>query len=72
MVHLGCPQTHQRYLAEIKNVLTLWTRPVYIHGRPRASVREIREFLGAVQVSRFELQIGDSTLVWYDDCLVIV
>ncbi len=71
MVHLGCPQTHLRYLAEIRNVLALRTRPVYIHGRPRASIHEIMEFLGAVQVSRFQLQIGHSTLIWYNDCLAI-
>jgi hypothetical protein len=72
MVHLGCPQTHHRYLAEIKNILAIRVRPVYIHGTPRASIRQIKKFLGAVQLSQYELQVGDTTIVIYEDCLAIL
>ena len=72
MIHLGCPPTQHRYLAEIKNVLKMRVRPVCIHGYPKASVGEIQGFLCATRLSRFELQVSDTLIVWREDYLELV
>ena len=72
MIYMGCPPTYDRYLAEIKNVLRLRTRPVCIYGPPKATVGEIKRFLNANRVSRYVLQVGGSKLIWWDDGLEIV
>jgi hypothetical protein len=71
MVSLQRPPTHLRYLAEINNVIGLRVRPVCIQGQPRATVDEIRAFLGAQQLSYHELYVRGSLIVVWDDCIII-
>ena len=57
MVNLTLPPTHHRYLAEIKNLLRMRSRPIFITGPPRATLEQVRLFLGARRLSYCELWV---------------
>ena len=73
MVHLASPPTHHRYLAEIKNLMAIRSRPISIHGRPRASLEQIRAFLGAQRLTEWEIYVPEhaTLVVMYDDSITL-
>ncbi len=69
MVVLQAPVTRSRYLAEIKNLLGMHCRPIYINGPPRATMEQMHDYLGGRRLSEWELYLpAHRTLitVWDD------
>lgn len=73
MLSLSSPPTHHRYLAEINNLLRVWSRPIYIQGPPRATIDEIRAFVGARKLSYRELWVPTyaTRIVFYRNCIAL-
>jgi len=72
MIYFALPPTRDRYVAEVRNVLNLWSRPVCIVGPPRASALELSFELGGrllsgslFRVDRTLVRVGsDHTLIY--------
>ena len=67
MVDLQTPLTHRRYLAELNNLIQIRARPVYMNGRPLATMDQIHDFIGGMLISHNELRLGSTVIVINND-----
>lgn len=71
MFYFDLPPTHDRYIAEVKNLLNMRCRPLCILGQPRASLRELRRALGGWKYASNALVIGESVVALSNEYTVI-
>jgi hypothetical protein len=63
MIFLSLPPTRERYVAEVRNLLTFRCRPICMVGPPRARLWELREALRGLALSKIAFRVGSSVVV---------
>ena len=60
MLVLNSPPNKERYVAEIRNLLTFQCGCLCVRGRPRASARELARALGGAQFGARSVLINET------------
>ena len=62
MLYFDMPPTKERYVAEIKNLLAINTRPLCIAGRPRVYIWELRQLLRGKRKCNKSFVVGSNVI----------
>gem|GEM_PF-6632402 len=71
MITFSMPPSQDRYIAEIKNLLSFSTRPLCISGPPRVHIWELRRILHGKRNSKNSFIVG-SNLITLSKCYTYI
>lgn len=71
MLYFSLPPSRERYLAEIKNLLNVRTRPLCIMGVPRVSFDSLIRHFKSNMITNNTFYVDDNLITYCNDCLII-